>query len=183
MPVTHILIPVVGLDRSERPAVVLGLQLAAANQARATILHVAQPLEPPSPAHWLDAIDRLHRAWSPPGVKPIADVADLEKRRAEAEGFVDQATTEALRKSATPRIECRVGELVEQVDRFARDQGADLIVIAHARTRWALPVYPRLARKLAGRNGCSVLIVQSPAESPGVNPGHKETSSLNPTHG
>lgn len=130
-PLAHILVPV-RLDASERDAVSFALRMAAAHGARVTLLHVLTPLGTPS-AHWLDAIDNLHRALDghPRDTAPAirtSESAILE--------FLEREIPADAREAVDIHVECRVGDVATEIARATHELAADLVVLRRHPARW-----------------------------------------------
>ena len=127
----HILVPV-RLDACERQAVSFALRMAAAHGTRVTVLHVLKPFESPS-AHWLDAIDNLHRALDG---HPRDTSAAIRKRQSEMREFLEREIPADARQAVDIQVECRVGDVATEIIRAARELAADLVVLRRRPARW-----------------------------------------------
>jgi len=127
----HILVPV-RMDASERQAVSLALRMAAAHRARVTLLHVLRRVEPPS-AHWLDAIDNLHRALDGHSRDPGAAIRE---RESELRAFLEREIPVDARDAVDIHFECRVGGVATEIVRATRELAADLVVLRRHPARW-----------------------------------------------
>lgn len=143
--IRHILVPV-RLDESERESVSLALRMAAAHRARVTFLHVVSAFETPS-AHWLDAIDNLHRALAgyPRDVAP-----EIRKHEAKVRAFLEREIRGAAHDDIEVGVECRVGDVASEISRATEELGVDLVVLRRRST----------GRRPARRPGLSARVVQ-----------------------
>jgi nucleotide-binding universal stress UspA family protein len=139
----HILIPTT-LSASEHPAVRLGLQLAAGHETRVTLLHVLPFEASPTSVHWMDAIDKLHRALSP-DLRSPANVAAVPPKIWE---FLQREIPDQLRSGVDIHAEGRQGDFAEEVVRFAARSGVDLIILCTELSWNWLPVLPPQARRV-----------------------------------
>ena len=142
----HILIPIT-LSENDRPAIRLGLQMAAATQAQVTIMHVGPfPVAGPS-RNWLDSIDHLHHSLNGAGA---ADIRTLIQSAAnQLSAFVHSCGVSSLLAQSEVTLLSRPGDFCDEVLRFARTQPTDLVVLPGELLQGWIPVVPsRLRRKL-----------------------------------
>ena len=150
----HILVPT-SLARTERPALLWGAQTAAAHDARLSVLHVLPPFDESGSIHWLDGLDNLHRALSGSGGPPRRGTATPQDRRAAVEAwrhrvreFVEGLVPAALRQGVDLRAELSVGEVADEIARFADDEGVDLMILSSDLRRGWLPILPARLRQI-----------------------------------
>ncbi len=139
------LVVAVRLEAREREGVTLALRMAAAHQARVTLLHVLEPFEPSS-FHWLDAIDSLHRALTKP---PRDSAAAIASKRADIAAFLEREIPAELRDKVDVQCECRIGDIATEVARFAEEQAADLLLLCSCPSSWRPTLWPGLSRRIA----------------------------------
>lgn len=160
----HILVPT-GLMDQEKSTLTLGMQLALANKACITFLHVLPPASPPSSVHWLDAIDELHKAMARTrGTTAMHGGRPAPVIRQEISAFLERLTPARLRQAVDLQVECRWGDVAEEITRFANEARADLVLMSHARSGWRLPFRPNLARRVMRLVGQRVLLVYPPTK-------------------
>lgn len=150
---THVLVPV-RVDASERRVVSLALHVAAAHRARVTLLHVLEPFDPPS-AHWLDAIDNLHRAL---GGQDRDTGSAIRERESEMRAFLEREIPADVRKGVDIDVECRVGDVVTEILRATRERAADLVVLRRNPARWHRPLSFGLANRLARLGSTPIML-------------------------
>lgn len=155
----HILIPT-SLERVDRPAVMVGLQMAAAYRARATLLHVLPAVEPSNSVHWLDALDNLNRALMTPGREALSGPRLVDSTRTRISEFLDQEIPSPLRSSLEIHVECRLGEVAEEITKFADTQGVDLTILCCEPTTWGLPILPGTVRRILQLSQKRVILVR-----------------------
>ena len=165
--IAHILVPL-SLNENDRPALTLGLQLAAAHRADITLLHVLPPEETPGSVHWLSAIDNLHQSLSNP-TRPKAPTVD--EARAAIQAFFVREAADHLRDSVQVRTECRVGDPASEIVRFAEHESVDMVILATELTTWGLPIWPGLVRSVLGNTRKQVVLVR-----PGARRGARHAS-------
>jgi nucleotide-binding universal stress UspA family protein len=158
---SHILIPT-GMQRRDLPAVLLGLQMAAALNAKATVLHVAPMPEPTNPLHWLDAIENLHRAMAHPGKPASADEVKelLEESRTRVRAYLEREIPVHLRTQVDIDVECCLGDVADEILRFASVESVDLVVLSSRLSRWWLPVVPPRVHRMLQRMRKRVIVVR-----------------------
>jgi len=155
----HIVIPL-ELHSGEVPALRFGLQLAAEKHARVTVLHVLPLHDEPNPMHWLDAIERLHDAWSDPAERlPEASIsAGLAKARA----FLDREIPASLLCRVDVRVECQAGDFAREVARYAEDVSANLVLLSGGMFWGRLHILPGRIRSVLKLTRRRVAVVCAP---------------------
>jgi len=148
------------LDESECDAVRLALRMAAVQRARVTLLYVVAPTEPTS-MHWLDAIDRLHRALAEP---PRHNISAVEQGRADLAAFLDRAIPRELRDSLAVQVECRVGDVATEIARFAESQSVDLVFLCDRPSGWRPS---SLTQRIVQLNSKPIVFARSQAKQNG----------------
>jgi|GEM_PF-4882209 len=155
----HILIPT-SLEKVDRPAVMLGLQMAAAYQAKATLLHILPAGETSNSVHWLDALDNLNRAMMTPGREVLSGQRLVDATRTRIREYLDQEIPATLRSSLEIHVECRLGEVAEEITKFADAQGVDLTILCCEPTTWGLPILPSTVRRILQLSQKRVIMVR-----------------------
>lgn len=161
----HILIPL-AIRGGELPVVILGLQIAAATKARVMLFHVA-PLSkcrPPSSEfstswHWLDAIDRLNRASLARG-----ELQAIEHFRERLEAYFKTEVPESIQALAEVQMEVRVGDVAEEIVRFATESSVDLVILSSELSRWRLPILPPRTYRMLQQMHKRVIVVRLESE-------------------
>lgn len=127
----HILVPT-SLAPRERPAIRLGLQLAAAHQAKVTFLHVVPPAPVTPSLHWLDAIDNLWDTLARPAnvEQPADGIAALTTSRQKACVFLAQTVHLDLDHAPHVDVQCRQGDVSGEIARFADKGDVDLVILS-----------------------------------------------------
>jgi len=165
---SHILIPT-ALTRREHSAVMLGLQMAAALNAQATLLHIVPIAEQTNSLHWLDAIERLQRTMlHPSGEPPALDrLTILEQSRAKVVTYLEREVPQHLRSRTRMRVECCLGDVADEILRFAAAESVDLVILSSGLSRWWLPVVPaRVHRVLRQLRNRVIVVRQDKADRP-----------------
>lgn len=156
------------LSPDERPAILLGFQLAAATGARLTLLHVLPDVEPVTNGaerngslHWLEAIDNLHQALRTGRVlsRP-ARLKRLEQFRGRLAEFAEEQVPACLRLETNVRFECLSGDVVEEIARYAVAESADLVILTSRLSCWKLPVVPSRLHRVLQRLHSRVIVVR-----------------------
>ncbi len=129
----HVLVPS-GLEPRDQEALTLGLRMAAAHGAKATVLHIVPPVESAGSMHWLDAIEALHRVMKEPQghVDPAQDVYGAERIHARLKQQLQSTTSPELRSRVEVRTAFRVGDVVDQIARYVAENDVDLVIVSSA---------------------------------------------------
>ena len=154
----HILVPN-GLADYERPALKLGAEMAALQRAALTVLHVQPAIDDLSSVHWLDAIDRLHQALDQSGgSQKHGRDADAHARQ-QIKKLLEQELPAQGRDGLVVHVECRTGDVADQITQFADETSVDLVIMSTGRSRWWLPVLPASVRRVLRRAHQQVILV------------------------
>lgn len=162
---SHILIPT-KMASGELSAVTLGLQMAAAWGAKATILHVVSDagfIEPVAESggsvHWLDAIDSLHHSMSrSPRTRNLPKI--LETEREKLNDFLQREVSASLRSRVNLHAECSFGDVAAEIVRFAAAESVDLVVLCSGLSRWRLRVMPARVHHMLQQIRKRVIVVR-----------------------
>lgn len=153
----HILVPL-RLHEDDGPLLIMALQMAAAYHASVTFLHVRpRPVER-HPYHWLNAIEALHEALDRGHGNRSTVVALVEETRQSLRSFVDRRAPAYLLQSVQVEVECRLGDVAEEIVRFAGGQDVDLVMLQCRRKRWGLPIWSEVVRRVFRCTGKGVVI-------------------------
>ncbi len=158
---SHILIPTALLP-SEHPAVSLGLQIASTVGAMATFLHIVpRPSvnEPSNPWNWLDALDNLHQSLNPV-VSTQARLAHLEETRGRVTDYLERELQGYLQSETEIEVECREGDVTEEILRFAATESVDLVILSSSLHYWGLPFVPPRIQRLLQQMNKRVIVVR-----------------------
>ena len=163
----HILLPT-SLAQGERPAILLALQLAASQQARITFLHVFTLPDNDNSLHWLDGIGRLYEALPRPKLVHNSGRDAIEARRSHVKEHLKREVPEHIDESVDVRFECRVGDVAQEIARFATSSGADLVVLSSGLTGGWLPTLSARIRRILATTRKHVVVVRPDVASRAV---------------
>ncbi len=155
----HILVPN-GLADHELPALRLGAEMAALQRAALTVLYVRHAVDDRSSVHWLDAIDQLHQALDQSGgsQKRGSHDADAQARQ-QIKEILDQELPAQGCDGLEVRVECRTGDVADQIAQFADETSVDLVIMSTGRSRWWFPVLPASVRRVLRHARHQVILV------------------------
>lgn len=156
---THILVPT-SLASTDRAALLLGFELAAAHGATVTVLHVLAANDFPPSSNGLDALGFLHRAAFELRTQPATRAAAIEMTQADVSEFVERVVPERMRATVDVRAECRRGEIPERIARFADEADADLVILSTRPPRWWLPLLPFRVRRVLQLTSRQVVVTR-----------------------
>ena len=159
----HALVPM-HLDASRRAEVTAALELAAryCPGACVTLLHVLPPLTSASPVHWLGALDHLHQALSQ-GRHPA--LSALERAREDIQTWIERDVAAHLKTTLRLQGECRMGEPVAEILRFADERAVDLVLLCRHPSLWRWPLWPSMSQQLLAKLNKPVLFANLPTGS------------------
>lgn len=166
---SHILIPT-AMKPGDQSAVLLGLRMAASLGTKATLLHVAPSVQRASPSaepsrswHWLDAIDNLHEAWGSPA-QSMTPANRREQSQLQLKAYLEREFPRHAPLSERVRAECRLGDVTDEIVRFADEQAADLVILS-SRLSWRrLPIVPTRLHRLLGKMRKEVVVVRQDSD-------------------
>lgn len=126
------------------------VEMAAHFKAELCLVHVTQPIPPLLPTTEFVAFD----------------VVEYEQAlRADAEQKLAELVEQRVTPEVTSRFVVKRGDAAEQIVCAAREEGADLIVIAtHGLTGWRHFVFGSVAEKVVQLSPCPVLTIHAPHE-------------------
>jgi nucleotide-binding universal stress UspA family protein len=160
----HILVPT-SLDVADRPALLLGFELASLHDAVLTALHVpAQQLDPDDDANGLDAIGLLHSVVDEFFRAPGAGKPPAPARRG-FDKFVEDIVPQRLLDAVHWQGECRGGKAAETIAAYANESAADLVILSARPFRWWLPFALSTERMIERRSRANVIVIRHRARS------------------
>lgn len=145
---SHILVPT-SLCTRERPALIVGLKLAEAFQSRVTFLHVLLHRVRPDVAEGLNAFDLLFRSTNPlKGEASSIEHAGTDGARGVVAEFLKRELPATGPHRVNVRIECRRGDMAQQIEQFAEHSDVDLVIVSGELSLMGFPVLPAHLRRV-----------------------------------
>ncbi|MGE0758891.1 MAG: universal stress protein [Pirellulaceae bacterium] len=156
----HILVPCTE-DDAEPAALELAAVLATLHGACLTVLHILPPVEAEPSLHWLDAIDRLHKALHPGSAVDLSTYLESpEQSPARVRQILRRLGLDSKREAVAVRDELRTGDFMDQTQRFVAATGVDLLILSCGLPPWWLPLLPPLVRRVVHGMPCEVILVR-----------------------
>lgn len=139
----------------------MGLDLAAGYRSDpvVTVLHVLPPPAEFSSVHWLDAIERLHHAFSP-ATRAILDVLDQARRM--LSDLVERTVPKHPHLAPRLRCVCLMGEPAVEIVRYAHDHSVDLVLLCKEHKARLWPFRTSLTKRIQQTSVKPVLLLQTP---------------------
>lgn len=156
----HILVPI-RLDPPPQESLRMGFDLAAGYRPDpvVTVLHVLPPAADFSSVHWLDAIDRLHHAFSP-ATGAILEVLDQARRM--LSDLVERTVPKSRHQALRLRCVCLMGEPAAEIARYAHDHSVDLVLLCKERKARLWPFRTSLTKRILQKSEKPVVLLQTP---------------------